>query len=1249
MKFKIFKTVIVSVFMSFGAANAADVYTLTNGNFDFYDAAGVLSGQFPAGSSHSNVFADGTTVDPGTNTIVSQPINFTAGTGRLVTTTPFSGGYWVSDVADVQMYDGAAGGTDQLYTYVWQVKRYVDVLDSNITITCRISGSIDNCAAFEADPDWVFDRDLADASYQYYLNEGQFALHLFFDWSGNNDIPVLAVFNIDSIDTNGNLTTSAVDVGDLSADGSTITECIQAGRNCNISTNFGPAGDGVPGTKMKTDPFPDQTPVFTGVFASVTNDAPITGLKAPLTTDEDTNQNLNPGDFDSTGHFNYDATVFPSRVYTAGSKSLYIGAGTGYSATGATITPDLNYDQTLTIPVGITIDSNNSATSNISVSINALEDDPVISGVPPLNAPDDQVYTFTPDVSDPDTGDGVSCSYTSTTALPTGMSFGGTNNCTLSGQPTSAPGYVAQGIIITVTDDSGSALTASLAAFDITVTETNPPPALSGTQVTTIDEDASYLFTVSAVDVGDTITYSISGNPGWMSMTPNLASGPQASGTLATISGIPSNADVGTTGTITITATDSAGGVDSIPFTVTVNNTNDTPTIGAGTCGTTTLEARSVFTACTPTFADDDSVHGEVLTLSATGLPASLAINPSSGRISGTTTDADVGTHNIVITVADDETPIAATASVSFSLTVTPFISPPNVANLNISTTEGVDIDSAANPSDTYVSLVDLVTTDRGCDPGCLTFSIAPGGDAVNGALTITPAGDYTYIPDAGFNNDTDQFKYVVSDGVKTSAEGTVNIVVGVVQEDQYFASNFTMIDQGGTTFGGTNDVIASWDGAFNVGITDTDFSHMQISSTTPFSGKNWSAHHIRVFGPSGTPYNFDTTCSVAELESGITDCNNPLQTSPTQTEQYVSMTVGPGQIGAHVLFDWSTTSNIDVVLVWNVDEVFPGVGPGALLHQSIGYGPYPWSLPPALTTKYRMASQDVDGDGLPGGKMVDGPFLNYQANFNLDIITDASNMTVLSGAGATLGGANDVNANWNGITTNDPASIAFGNMRLSSSSDLTVGATTAPWTAHHIRVFKPAPGVASQTFVFDTSCSLGQLEAGTTDCGGTQISMTVASNQIGAHMLIDWGGQTNVDVVNVWNTGQKVDPNDAGEVAPARDFAAGLLFTGGNLNSYPWSAVPATDTEWNMVSIDTDDVDTVPGSAIVDGGAELDGNSINFNLFVAGGGAVVIVPLEYEVDDPDTGAGFGLALISFIWLVLMFGYRRKYLANYPY
>ena len=91
-------------------------------------------------------------------------------------------------------------------------------------------------------------------------------------------------------------------------------------------------------------------------------------------------------------------------------------------------------------------------------------------------------------------------------------------------------------------------------------------------------------------------------------------------------------------------------------------------------------------------------------------------------------------------------------------------------------------------------------------------------------------------------------------------------------------------------------------------------------------------------------------------------------------------MTVESGQIGAHILFDWNTTKDIDVVNVWEVGGVWDQHGDADPKNQlwsgAAGLGPDP-------TTTWKLVSTDVNGDGVNSSPMVDGPFQGFYANFN--------------------------------------------------------------------------------------------------------------------------------------------------------------------------------------------------------------------------------------------------------------------------
>lgn len=257
--------------------------------------------------------------------------------------------------------------------------------------------------------------------------------------------------------------------------------------------------------------------------------------------------------------------------------------------------------------------------------------------------------------------------------------------------------------------------------------------------------------------------------------------------------------------------------------------------------------------------------------------------------------------------------------------------------------------------------------------------------DLQDGNLTAITTTGTTVGTGAGADNLT----HTVSGTVDTSTQGTYTItyevvdsagnpattltrtvVVGVFAE----GSNFTMLDAQGNVFGGTNDVIFDWDQTLNLSETDTNFN-MSISSAGPFPffGFVWTAHHTRVFGP-GT-YSFDSGCTNAEIEATGCPAGSAANTGPA-----ISMTVPAGYVGSHILFDWNTSTNIDVVNVWEIDGVWDQHGdtdPKNQLYNGLA------GDPPDPTTSWKLVSTDVNGDGVNGSPMVDGPFQGFYANFN--------------------------------------------------------------------------------------------------------------------------------------------------------------------------------------------------------------------------------------------------------------------------
>ncbi len=185
-----------------------------------------------------------------------------------------------------------------------------------------------------------------------------------------------------------------------------------------------------------------------------------------------------------------------------------------------------------------------------------------------------------------------------------------------------------------------------------TVTVTKP-----ASQTSTVGTAARLQISASDSASGQTLTYSASGLPAGLSI--NSSSG--------LISGTPTAAG---TSTVTVTATDTTGAKGSTSFTWAVNSTTG-HTVTVTNPGS---QSSTVGTPASLQISASDSASGQTLSYTATGLPAGLSINSSSGLISGTPTAA--GTSNVTVT-ATDTTGAKGSASLSWTVNASGSGEPP--------------------------------------------------------------------------------------------------------------------------------------------------------------------------------------------------------------------------------------------------------------------------------------------------------------------------------------------------------------------------------------------------------------------------------------------------------------------------------------------------------------------------------------------------------------------------------------------
>ena len=176
-----------------------------------------------------------------------------------------------------------------------------------------------------------------------------------------------------------------------------------------------------------------------------------------------------------------------------------------------------------------------------------------------------------------------------------------------------------------------------------TVTVANP-----GTQSGEVGTPVSRQVQASDSASGQTLTFTATGLPAGLSIN---------SGT-GLITGTPTTAS---TSNVTVTATDTTGAKGSASFSWTISPSGNTVTVS-----NPGSQSSLVNSSVNLQIQASDSASGQSLTYGATGLPVGLAINPSTGVISGTTSST-ASTYNVKVTATDTS---GAAGSASFTWTI---------------------------------------------------------------------------------------------------------------------------------------------------------------------------------------------------------------------------------------------------------------------------------------------------------------------------------------------------------------------------------------------------------------------------------------------------------------------------------------------------------------------------------------------------------------------------------------------------
>ncbi|MCH8992068.1 MAG: tandem-95 repeat protein, partial [Acidobacteria bacterium] len=458
-----------------------------------------------------------------------------------------------------------------------------------------------------------------------------------------------------------------------------------------------------------------------------------------------------------------------------------------------TYTPNLNYNGADSFTYTISDGSGGSDTATVSVTVDSVNDAPVV---------DDQTFAVDENsnsgtvvgvvaAGDPDAGDTLSYAITS------GNASGAFAIDSASGQITVSDAgpldfEVTPTFLLTVqvTDDAALPL-GDVATVTINLSDINEVPVVDD-QVFAVDENSAAGTIVGSVtagdpDAGQTLTFAItSGN----------ASGAfaidSATGQITVSDAGPLDFEVTPTFALIVRVTDDGAGPlgDSATVTVNLGDVNEAPTV-ANPIGDVTVseDAADTLIVLTGVFADED--NGDSLTLSvANDQPSLLTASVVGGSLTLDYLPDQNGTASVTVRATDGQGLFVEDVLV---VSVTPVNDAPTATDDAFSVAEDsvdVTLDVLAN---------DSITPDTG---ETLTISSVGSGSA-GGTITIAAGGgSLTYSPLANFFG-SESFTYTINDGTPGSDDAaTVTVTVTPVNDAPTATGDgFAVAAGGGTLF----------------------------------------------------------------------------------------------------------------------------------------------------------------------------------------------------------------------------------------------------------------------------------------------------------------------------------------------------------------------------------------------------------------------------------------------------------------
>src|SRR6187455_1558353 len=460
--------------------------------------------------------------------------------------------------------------------------------------------------------------------------------------------------------------------------------------------------------------------------------------------DEDTGIIINILNNDSPGGSAIDQTsvdLIPGGMIDA---TLTVPEGTFIVDAGGivTFTPNAEFSGPVTV-ISYTVedvDDQVSPAATITVTVNPVNDPPVITALGPRSVNEDATLgPITLTITDTDNSIGslqLSGSSSNQTLVPNGNITFGTSGPDRTITVVPAANQSGGPVTITITVDDGPSDPDVTSTFALTINPVNDPPVITALGPRSVNEDATLgPITLTITDTDNSVgSLQLSGSSSNQTLVPNGNITFGTSGPDRTITVVPAANQSGGPVTITITVDDGPSDPDvTSTFALTINPVNDPPVITA--LGPRSVNEDATLGPITLTITDTDNSIGSLL---LSGSSSNQTLVPNGNITFGTSgpnrTITVVPAANqsggpVTITITVDDGPSDPDVTSTFALTINPVNDPPVITALG---PRSVNEDATLGP-------ITLTITDTDNSIGSLQLS----GSSSN--QTLVPNGNITF------------------------------------------------------------------------------------------------------------------------------------------------------------------------------------------------------------------------------------------------------------------------------------------------------------------------------------------------------------------------------------------------------------------------------------------------------------------------------------------------------------------------